>query len=153
MKKYDFLFLSDNSWAGFVARIVAGLVLFPHGAQKFLGIFGGSGLSGTVAFFVEVMNIPWLIAWFVIIIEFFGSLALILGFFARIWAILITILFIGIILTVQSKNGFFMNWMQNQQGEGIEYSLLLIGLCVIVIITGGGKYGILKMMRKKKEII
>jgi putative oxidoreductase len=145
MNKYKFLLSSDNSWAGFIARVVAGLVLFPHGAQKLLGAFGGQGPLATVAFFVDVMQIPWLIAWLVIIIEFFGAVALILGFFSRIWAVLVTILFSGIIVMVHSKNGFFMNWMQNQEGEGMEYSFLLIGLCLIVIVTGGGKHKIINI--------
>ncbi|WP_108867535.1 DoxX family protein [Aquimarina aquimarini] len=147
MNIYRFLYSSDTSWAGFVARVFAGIVLFPHGAQKLLGMFDGAGASETIKFFVEVMNLPWLLAWLVIIIEFFGALALILGFFARIWAILITVLFLGIIITVQGEHGFFMNWMGNQQGEGVEYSLLLIGLCVVVMITDGGKYRILKLIK------
>jgi putative oxidoreductase len=31
-----------------------------------------------------------------------------------------------------------MNWFNNQDGEGMEFFLLMIGLCIIVIYTGGG---------------
>lgn len=141
MEKLKHLFTSsDESWTGLVARLFAGFVLLPHGAQKLLGLFGGSGLSSTLQFFTEVMNLPLIAAWLVIIIEFFGAIALILGVFSRLWATLISFLFFGIIFTEQGQHGFFMNWMGNQQGEGIEYSLLMLALCFIVIITDGGKY-------------
>lgn len=146
MEKLKFLFSShDESWTGLVARVFAGFVLLPHGAQKLLGLFGGSGLTGTLQYFTEVLNLPLIAAWLVIIIEFFGSIALILGVFSRFWATLISFLFFGIIITEQGQHGFFMNWMGNQQGEGIEYSLLMIALCAIVIITDGGKYRLLTL--------
>ena len=146
MEKLKFLFFSqDESWTGLVARVFAGFVLLPHGAQKLLGLFGGSGLTGTLRYFTEVLNLPLIAAWLVIIIEFFGAIALILGIFSRFWATLISFLFFGIIITEQGQHGFFMNWMGNQQGEGIEYSLLMIALCAIVIITDGGKYRLLTL--------
>jgi putative oxidoreductase len=66
----------------------------------------------------------------VIIIEFFGSLSLILGFANRLWSFSMVILFIGIIYTTHLKNGFFMNWLGNQKGEGYEFSLLAIAISV-----------------------
>jgi putative oxidoreductase len=38
-----------------------------------------------------------------------------------------------------AANGFFMNWYGNQKGEGFEYHLLVIGLALIVLVSGGGK--------------
>ena len=32
-------------------RLTLGIVMFPHGAQKMLGWFGGNGFSGTMGFF------------------------------------------------------------------------------------------------------
>lgn len=149
MERIKFLLSSsDNSWTGFVARVFAGFVLLPHGAQKLLGLFGGSGLSGTLQFFTEVLQLPLIAAWMVIIIEFFGALCLIIGVLPRLWAALITSLFLGIIVTEQGQHGFFMNWMGNQQGEGIEYSLLMIALCVIVMISDGGKFRLLTLKLK-----
>jgi putative oxidoreductase len=43
---------------------------------------------------------------------------------------------------VHGANGFFMNWMGNQKGEGFEYHLLAIGLALIVIIYGAGKFSV-----------
>lgn len=140
------IFKTNNDWTGLVTRLTIGVTLFPHGAQKMLGVFGGYGFSGTMGFFRETMHLPWLIAFLVIIIEFFGALSLIAGFAGRIWSALTTVLFSGIILTSHLENGFFMNWFGNQKGEGYEYHILVIGLCIATLISGSGKYSVDKML-------
>ena len=37
--------------APFLIRLGLGIVMFPHGAQKALGWFGGAGWSGTMGYF------------------------------------------------------------------------------------------------------
>ena len=37
-------------------------------------------------------------------------------------------------------NGFFMNWSGKQGGEGFEYHLLAIALCLSLLISGGGRF-------------
>jgi putative oxidoreductase len=136
------IFDTNNDWTGVVTRITIGLILFPHGAQKMLGAFGGYGLAGTMNFFTKTMHLPWIIGLLVIVIEFIGALSLIAGFASRIWSALTIILFLGIILTSHVDNGFFMNWFGNQKGEGYEYHLLLIGLSIATLINGSGKYSV-----------
>lgn len=136
------LFKTHNDWTGLVTRLSIGLILFPHGAQKLLGSFGGYGFNGTMQFFTEGMHLPWMIGFLVIIIEFFGSVSLILGFASRIWALCVIILMLGIIFTVHIDNGFFMNWYGNQKGEGYEYHLLMIGLALATLINGSGKFSV-----------
>ena len=80
------IFNTNNDWIGFVTRFTAGIVLFPHGAQKMLGMFGGYGFSETMSAFTTQMHLPWIMAFSVIIIEFFGSLSLIIGFASRVWS-------------------------------------------------------------------
>ncbi len=143
------IFNTNNDWAGFVTRLTVGLVLFPHGAQKMLGMFGGDGFSGTLNFFTTQMGLPWIIALSIIIIEYFGSIALIVGFASRLWSLAIIFLFIGIIIATQFENGFFMNWFGTQKGEGFEYSLLLIGASIAVLVNGSGKYAIDNLLTKK----
>jgi putative oxidoreductase len=36
------------------------------------------------------------------------------------------------------QHGFFMNWFGQQQGEGFEYHILVIGICLALLIKGGG---------------
>ena len=136
------IFKTNNDWTGVITRLTIGLILFPHGAQKMLGMFGGYGFTGTMGFFTHTMNLPWIIGFLVIIIEFIGALSLIAGFASRIWSALTIILFLGIIFTSHLHNGFFMNWFGNQKGEGYEYHLLIVGLAIATLINGSGKYSV-----------
>jgi putative oxidoreductase len=132
------IFNTNNSLAATFARLFLGVVLFPHGAQKLLGWFGGYGFSGTMNFFTETMNLPWIVAFLVIVIEFFGAVFLIAGIATRVVSFSILFLFLGIAFT-HTENGFFMNWFGNQQGEGIEYFLLVLGLALSLVVSGAGK--------------
>lgn len=139
MKILLLLTRTQDSSAALVARLTLGLVMFPHGAQKALGWFGGYGYSGTMGFFTGTMHIPAVFAFLAIAAEFAGSLALIAGVFSRAAAFGIAAVMTVAILTAHLANGFFMNWAGNQKGEGFEYHLLALGLALIVLIHGGGK--------------
>lgn len=122
------------------ARLALGVVVFPHGAQKLLGWFGGYGFHGTMGFLTGTAGLPSIIALLVILIEFFGSLFLIAGFATRFAAIGIFGNFIGVVATSNLHNGFFMNWYaQPNKGEGLEYFILLFGLAVVSVVAGGGR--------------
>ncbi|MDF1695196.1 MAG: DoxX family protein [Saprospiraceae bacterium] len=125
-----------------IARITLGIVIFPHGAQKLLGLFDGYGYSSTMEFFTTQMGLPSIVAFSIIMIEFFGLISLILGFFSRFWALSLTGMFIGIIYLTQLEHGFFMNWFGTQAGEGYEYSLLIIGLALTILVNGSGRWSI-----------
>jgi len=77
------LLQTNNDPVFTIIRLVLGLVFFAHGAQKMLGWFGGYGFSGTLSAF-STSGMPTPLALFVIFTEFFGSLALICGAFARV---------------------------------------------------------------------
>src|SRR6478736_1843565 len=109
------LFQTDDGLAGFILRVTLGLVMFPHGAQKLLGWFGGFGFEGTMGFFTQKMGLPWLIALLTIIGESFGSVALLAGFLTRFTAASLAVIMLGAIALVHLPNGFFMNWFGQQQ--------------------------------------
>lgn len=125
-----------------IARVTLGVVIFPHGAQKVLGWFGGPGFSGEMQFFTETMGIPWIFALLAIIAEFFGALGLITGLLGRVAAFGIACVMTVAVFMGHLQNGFFMNWFGNQQGEGFEYHLLAIGLAAVVILKGSGAWSI-----------
>src|SRR6266849_6036490 len=129
------LLKTDDSFAPLIARLTLGLVMFPHGAQKALGWFGGYGFSGTMNFFTGQMHIPALFAFLAIAAEFAGSIGLIAGFLSRVSAFGIAVTMLVATLLVHASNGFFMNWAGNQKGEGCEYHLLAVGLALIVILA------------------
>ena len=142
------IFYTSDDWTDLIPRLTLGLVIFPHGAQKALGWFGGYGFSGTMGFFTDTMNLPWLIAFMVIVIEFIGSISLIAGFASRIWSACTIVLMLSIILTSHIDNGFFMNWLGKQKGEGYEYHLLIIGLSLAILINGSGKFSLDEKLTK-----
>ena len=143
------LFRTDDNWTGLILRLTLGLVMFPHGAQKLLGWYGGFGFSGTMGFFTETMHLPWLIALLVIIGESFGSVALLLGLLTRFTAASFAVIMVGAIVTTHLPHGFFMNWSGKQAGEGYEYHLLVIGISLALLITGAGKWSVDKVVAEK----
>jgi putative oxidoreductase len=153
MKTLHSLFKTNSDTAPLLARLTLGLIMFPHGAQKALGWFGGHGYEGTMGFFTGTLGIPALFAFLVIVAEFVGSLGLILGFLSRVCAFGIAAVMAGAIAMAHKGNGFFMNWSGQQAGEGYEYHLLAIGLALIVIIHGAGKASLdaIVAMRLAKE--
>jgi putative oxidoreductase len=143
---------NSNNWPALIARLALGLTIFPHGAQKLLGWFGGYGFTGTMGFFTGQMHLPYIVALLVILIEFFGSLFLIFGFLTRLSAIGFIGIYIGAIATVHAVNGFFMNWnVEASKGEGWEFFVLLFGLALISLILGGGKASIDAALTKKQK--
>jgi putative oxidoreductase len=144
-----FLFQTDESWAGLILRFTLGLVMFPHGAQKLLGWYGGFGFSGTMDFFTGTMHLPWLIAFLVIIGESFSSIALLAGLLTRFTTVSLAVIMLGAITMVHMPNGFFMNWSGKQTGEGYEYHLLVIGISLALLITGAGKWSVDKVIAER----
>ncbi|PJZ65577.1 DoxX family protein [Leptospira wolffii] len=136
------LLATSNDIAPLVLRLTLGLVIFPHGAQKLLGWFGGYGFKGTYGYFTQSAGLPGIIAFLVIIGESLGSVALILGLVTRFSAISIGIIMLGAALLVHKEHGFFINWFGAQKGEGYEFHLLAVGAAITLGITGGGAYSL-----------
>jgi len=132
---------TQNEYSVALARIAFGVVFFAHGAQKMLGWFGGSGFSATISGFAK-FGMPTAVALFAIFVEFFGSLSLLLGLLSRVAALAIIIEMIGAVLTVHIHNGFFMNWMGNQKGEGFEYHIIAVTLAFLILVQGAGAVSI-----------
>ncbi|MDC6390557.1 DoxX family protein [Maribacter sp. PR1] len=143
------LFQTTDSYAPLIIRVMLGIVVFAHGAQKLIGWLGGYGFSGTMDFFTETVGLPWIIGFLVIVLESIGAIALILGVATRPIAVCYIFLAFGIVFTSHIQNGFFMNWFGNQPGEGYEFFLLWIGMAVSLIFTGAGKYSIDGTISKK----
>jgi len=146
MKK---VFQTNSDWAGLFLRLSIGIVIFPHGAQKLLGWFGGYGFNGTMQFFTSTIGLPWIVGFFVIMLEFFGSLLLIAGLGSRILSLAFILLGIGIIFTSHIQYGFFINWFGTQKGEGYEYFLLLVGMSVALLFNGSGKLSADRLLFKR----
>jgi len=136
------IFQTADSWSNLILRVMLGIVMFPHGAQKLFGWFGGHGFAGTMGFFTDKMHIPTFFAFLAIIAESLGSMGLIIGFLTRVAAFGILCTMIVAISMVHWPHGFFMNWFGQKKGEGFEYHLLVIGMCLALLISGGGKWSV-----------
>ena len=130
-----------------IVRLVLGVVFFTHGAQKMLGWFGGYGFHGTMGFFTH-MGMPAPVALLIICTEFFGGLGLLLGLLTRIAAIGVFGLMVGAIFMVHLQNGFFMNWMGTQKGEGFEFHLLVLAIAAALLLRGAGAFSLDRSLSK-----
>lgn len=131
-------FLStDNSPAQLFIRLALGVVMFPHGAQKVLGWFGGPGISKTLQAFAGTGFPEWSV-FALMAVESLGAVLLGFGFLTRLWAAGIGASITICMFLSHVQHGFFMNWFGQQQGEGFEYHLLVIGICLALLIKGGG---------------
>jgi putative oxidoreductase len=139
---------TDKSAAQLFIRLALGGVMFPHGVQKVFGLFGGPGFHQTLSQFAEMGYAagPVMILMF---IELVGSVLLVFGLLTRLWA-----LGIGTTITIcmfqfHVEHGFFMNWFGQQQGEGIEYHLLVIGIALALVVRGGGRFSVDRVIDKR----
>lgn len=144
MKK---LMSTGNDVAFTILRAVLGVVFLAHGSQKMLGLFGGFGFHATMGFFTH-MGMPAPLAFLIICTEFFGGLGLIVGLLTRIASLAIAGLMIGAIFMVHLPNGFFMNWMGNQKGEGFEFHLLALAMAAALLLRGAGAFSLDRTLSK-----
>jgi putative oxidoreductase len=135
------LFATDGTLVPLVLRLSLAVVMFPHGAQKVLGWFGGHGLRGTIGYFGS-QGIPMPLALLAIAAEFLGPLGLVLGLLTRVAAFGIACVMVVAVLTVHRKVGFFMNWQGTQTGEGFEYHVLALAIALALIIGGAGRWSV-----------
>lgn len=102
-----------------IIRIATGVIFILHGAQKVLGLFGGSGLEGFVQW-SATLGIPSWLAYIAAFSEFIGGILLVLGIGASWGALLTAAVMVGAIWFVHLDKGFF------SQNGGYEYPLLLL---------------------------
>lgn len=145
-----FLTTTESRLAPTILRVVLGAVMFPHGAQKALGLFGGNGFKATLEFFEINLGLPNYVAVLVILAEFLGAIGLILGLLTRVAALGIGAVMVGAVVMVHFDHGFFMNWYGTQVGEGYEYHLLAIAMSIALVITGGGAFSVDRAISNKR---
>lgn len=135
------LLQTDGTVVPLILRLTLAVVMFPHGAQKVLGWFGGHGFKPTMAYFTKA-GIPAPLAFLAITAEFLGPLGLAVGLLTRVAALGIACVMLVAIFTVHAQHGFFMNWQGQQKGEGFEFHLLALGLALALIIGGAGLWSL-----------
>jgi len=141
MDTIDSITIIAAAWGLLVLRLTLALILWPHGAQKVLGWFGGAGWEGTYRAFTEKMGISPFLAKVAMLTEFFAPICLVLGVFTRI-AALGVIIMMAVAMARHVKNGYFSNWSGKKAGEGVEFHLLYAGSALALLLTGPGPWSV-----------
>lgn len=122
-------FLDYSIFAPFLLRLILGLVFVAHGYPKLFG-----GFSQTAGFFESIGIKPAKFWVFIVgVVEFFGGIALIVGFATQLAALLIAIDMLVAIFKVKFKMGFV---------NGYEFDLALLIIALSLVLTGAGAYAI-----------
>jgi len=120
-----------------IVRLVIGLIMAAHGAQKLLGWFGGYGLRGTGEFFVQLGFQPGpAFAAAASISEIVSGLLVALGFLGPIGPALMLSVMIVAAVTVHLEHGLFAT------NNGIELPLLYGAGAFGLALTGYGEYSL-----------
>jgi putative oxidoreductase len=136
------------SWSRAVVRVALGIVFIAHGGQKVFGWFGGPGLKATIQAFQQHMKVPPAATVLAAFIEFFGGLALLIGFLSRPAAVGIVAVMLVAIAKVHGRNGFFLNFSGTPgKGHGFEFNFVLIAMALCILIGGAGALSIDALLR------
>ena len=116
-------------------RVVCGLFLMPHGAQKLFGWFGGYGLAATGEMFATRLGLQpgFLMALLAGLVELVGGSLLVLGLLTRPAALAVVVMMAVAVFAVHLPSGFF--W----QDGGFEYPLMWGLIALAIFFRGGGR--------------
>jgi putative oxidoreductase len=135
---------SMNDLALLLLRLALGAIMWAHGAQKLLGLFGGHGPQ-TFVRLVGTLGLPPSMAWLVIAVEFFGGIAIAFGVLSRLAALGAAVEMVVAIVKLHWANGFFTN---GPNGAGYEYPLLLAVVAFVLLLTGPGRFALFGKTQK-----
>ena len=138
------LVATKPGWGGPVLRLGLAVMLWPHGAQKLLGWFGGYGFEGTMAFMTQ-SGIPAPVAFLVIVGEFFAPILLVAGFLTRFAAASVAVIMAGAALIVHLPNGFFAD------KGGLEFPLFATFAALSLVFSGAGSGSVDLRLTKREQ--
>lgn len=120
-----------------VLRVVLGLTIAGHGAQKLFGWFGGPGFNKLAQGFTMqgFRPAPFWVS-LVILGELGGGISIALGFLTPLGAASVVGAMTMAIFKTHWKNGF---WNSNR---GLEFPLALLGMAAGIGLMGPGSYSL-----------
>lgn len=135
---------TSAGWGALLLRVPIGIIFAAHGAQKLFGWFGGYGLQGTGAWMDSIGLTPGvLMAFLAGAAEFYGGLALVLGFLTRPAAAALAFAMLVAIFSVHFQNGLFMS------NNGYEFGLALFAASLSLLFSGAGKASVDALISQK----
>lgn len=118
-------------------RLIGGLTIASHGAQKLFGWFGGPGIAKQIAGFqAQGLKPGWFWSALVVLGELGGGLSLAFGFLTPLGAAGVFAAMLMAILKVHWKNGFW------NSKRGIEFPLSLLAIASAIGLAGPGSYAL-----------
>lgn len=127
-------------YAALLMRLSLGILFLAHFGLKFF-VFTP---AGTAKFFAS-LGLPGGLAYLTMAIELIGTIALILGIYTRIVAVVLIPVLLGAIVTVHGPAGFFFT---NPNG-GWEFPAFWIVGLIVLALTGDGKFALKPTTVKK----
>lgn len=131
MLAYFFLF---QDWAPLILRVALGLAFIVHGYPKLFKMFAG------FAGWLDSMGIKpgkfWALA--VGVVEFFGGIALILGIFTQLAALLIAV---NMVVAMAKVKWGAVKYVETER-MGWELDLAYCVMAVSLLLTGPGAYAL-----------
>ncbi|WP_268898997.1 DoxX family protein [Geomonas diazotrophica] len=147
------LLLTNDSWTGTVLRIGLGLVMLLHGAQNLLGWFWGLGFEQAMAVLTTQLGLQKIVGVLVIMTQFFGGIALVLGAYVRIASVAVIGVMLASFGVLNYSNGFLTTWSGKQLSPGVEFQLLAITVAVTITIWGAGRWSIDRALESPRSRI
>ena len=120
-------------YASLLLRLALGILFLAHFGLKFF-VFTP---AGTAKFFAS-LGLPGGLAYVTMAVELIGAIALILGIYARVVAIVLIPILLGAIFTVHGPAGFFFT----SPNGGWEFPAFWIVGLLALALTGDGKYAL-----------
>jgi putative oxidoreductase len=124
-------------------RLIAGVILIPHGYAKLFGGFAPVVANNILAKLSFPVPIVW--AYWLGILELLGGAMLAIGLLTRPIALLLVIEFTVITFFWNFQFGFPFT----AQGGGFEYPLVLLVLYVAIFFRGGGRYSLDRLVGRE----
>jgi putative oxidoreductase len=121
-------------------RIVVGVMFLMHVSVKFKL---GASTVATNIFAKNGIEPALLWAYIVMFLELFGGVCLVVGLFTRPVAAALAIEKLIALLFVHLPNGYAA------ASGGYEYVLLIVAVCFVLAIRGGGPYSVDGLLRKE----
>ena len=128
--------LSYSDWGLVALRVVAGMIFIVHGTPKLFG--PQPGVKGFTAW-LRSMDVPLagLFGVVVPLLEFFGGIALILGFLTQAFALLLAVNMVVATLLKMTKMGKSFT-----SDGGWEFDLVLLAAMLALLFGGSGPYSL-----------
>jgi putative oxidoreductase len=133
---------NGTAWGALILRVVLGVVFVMHGYLAYTVL----GPRGAAAYVMKLGFPPGLVeplAWYLIVVHTVGGAMMIGGLFTRVVALLNVPIMLTALFVIHMPQGFFLKGALDPTtnkpiAAGYEYTFLVLGATLAVVLIGGG---------------